>query len=376
LGQSFWDANRDDTHSSLGEAVSFSFCCLLGDIVQQLSTSKGVNLTQGTLIDIGFSLPNWLRDIDKKSKAALIHFQQAANIACWAFRQTYESNLPLPGKPYPIKDWKIIVKQARKDCKLDDTPLLVQKLTQTAFILDNLKLRYLVESCAAGLPYLRSITTHIERESPPGLFGLGKLLVVDVGAGSTDVGYMLRTIGKEKEHLLFLTPAVTCGIAGDDLTDRLWEYYQQNGRRITREEAEIRKLSETTWHKLEFANDWRQHIRRHVRDYVRGIPDERWLPYDVPLQVVVTGGSGVVVGLREDIKQGVRDGLNDRHVDWRVVEKTILISERLSGWNFANQAEYGRRAVSIGAADINKPALKHYSKLDKPTRVEAKIIKF
>lgn len=377
MGQSFWDADRADTNSTLGEAVSFSFCCLLCDITRELSEEKGLSLTPDISIEIGFSLPNWLRDLDKKSKAALVHFQQAVNISCWIYRQTYGRDLPIPGKPFPIKDWKLIIKNARKNCMLGDAPVLVKELTEKVYSLDTLKWGYLVESCAAGLPYLRSITTLMEKDSPPGLQGLGKLLVVDVGAGSTDVGYMLRTISlKKRENLFYFTPAGTFGIAGNELTERVWEYFQQQGRRLTREDAEVRKLSDSKWYNLEFANEWRQQIRRHVREYVRGIPDGRWLPIDVPLQIVVTGGSGVVSGLRDEIKKGVRDGLKDRGVQERAVGRAILISEKLPVWGFAQEAEYGRRAVSIGAADTNKPALKYCAKLDRPTRVETKTIRF
>jgi len=41
-----------------------------------------------------------------------------------------------------------------------------------------------MESGAAGLPYLRAMNV----ELVPGCPGLAKLLVIDVGAGSTDVG--------------------------------------------------------------------------------------------------------------------------------------------------------------------------------------------
>ena len=128
MGQSFWDADRADSSSTLGEAVSFSFCCLLCDISRELLEKQGLSLTSDTPIEIGFSLPNWLRDLDRKSKAALVHFQQAANISCWVYKQTYGRDLPTPGKAFPIKDWKLIVKDALKNCTLDDTPVLVEKL--------------------------------------------------------------------------------------------------------------------------------------------------------------------------------------------------------------------------------------------------------
>ena len=325
LGQSFWDADRIDTHTSLGEAVCFSFCCLLTDIFQKLA-EEGVSKDSDTIIEIGFSLPNWLRGIDKKSTYAAIHFHQAAKVSCWIFEQMQGKDLPAPGKPYSITEWKECVTEARSNCRIDEMPLSDEKLTETIYSFNTFKWSYLVESCAAGLPYLRTITMSIERDSPPGLHGLGKLLVVDVGAGSTDVGYMLRTISLEKkENLFYFPPAGTFSIAGNELTQRLWEYYEQQGQRMTWAEAESRKLTDTGWADLEFVNEWEGQIRRHIKEYIKGVPDKRWLPADVPLQIVVTGGSGVVPGLKDQIKKGVYDGLLERDIPKRIIERATLI---------------------------------------------------
>jgi hypothetical protein len=95
-------------------------------------------------------------------------------------------------------------------------------MTETVYEIDNVKWSYLVESCAAGLPYLRDIIQDIEEAAPAGRQGLGKLLIIDVGAGSTDVGYMLRTIGTA-ENLFYFPPAATFEVAGNALTKALRE---------------------------------------------------------------------------------------------------------------------------------------------------------
>lgn len=284
--------------------------------------------------------------------------------------------MPIPGKPFSIQEWKQLVKDGRDSLGVDDKNISMEQLTQNIHNLDTLKWRYLVESCAAGLPYLRNIITSVENESPPGLKGLGKLLVIDVGAGSTDVGYMLRTINLEnKENLFYFPPAATFVIAGNELTERLREYYEQQGIRRAWAEAETAKLRETGWHALEFARDWRQQIRRHVKEYIRGIPDKRWLPLSVPLQVIVTGGSGVVPSLKDEIKVGVCEGLGECGVSQGVIQRTKLIGERLLYVDFPTEAEYARRAVSIGAADTDKPALKYLPKLGPPTQVITEILR-
>jgi hypothetical protein len=367
----FWDADRMDSHSSLGEAVSFSFCCLLTDVSRFLKEGHGIDTEAVAAKEIGFSLPNWLRGNDKKSKTALLHFHQAVNISCWAFDSIKHIDLPCPGMPFPIERWKRIVSDGRRACRCETEDISVDTLTQDSYGVDKLRWSYLVESCAAGLPYLRSIITTIEKEAPAGLAGLGKLLVVDVGAGSTDIGYMLRTISREgRENLFYFPPAATFEIAGNDLTERLRSYYEQRGEPITLSEAEARKLGEVDWYKFEFASDWRLRIRRRTKEYVSVITDARWLPAEVPLQIVVTGGSGLVKGLKDEIKAGVMEGLEARGIHHQTIDKTRLIDERLSGWRFEAEAEYARRAVSIGAADLDKPALKYCARLDKPFRVE------
>jgi hypothetical protein len=184
---------------------------------------------------------------------------------------------------------------------------------------------------------------------------------------------MLRTVStEEKENLFYFPPAATFGVAGNDLTDRLLDHYRQQGRKMTRTEAEARKLTETDWPGLEFATDWRQKICQHVKEYIRGVPDERWLPADVPLQVVVTGGSAVVSGLKAEIAEAVVEGLKGRGVGKSISEKTRIIATALSGWRFADEAEYARRAVSLGAADKDKPSLRYCPSLQKLTKMDQK----
>ena len=225
LGQSFWDANRQDTHSSLGDAVCFSFCSLICAIILELK-NQAVSFSQEMDINIGFSCPNWLSHHDKKFQVAFSHFRQAAEIACHIFKNKRFAELPVPGRPYPIDKWKQIVRAAKEGCEEAETQIEMQDLIH-AGSLGNLRWGFLVESCGAGLPYLRQITTDIEGQAPPGLSGLGKLLVIDVGAGSTDVCYMLRSITREseQEQLSCFPPATICDIAGNTLTDKLQQHY-------------------------------------------------------------------------------------------------------------------------------------------------------
>src|SRR5258708_5024763 len=62
LGGSFWTTERLDTGTSLGEAVSFSLCCLLVDALFAIGYQPG----SGREVGIGFSFPNWLVDTGRK----------------------------------------------------------------------------------------------------------------------------------------------------------------------------------------------------------------------------------------------------------------------------------------------------------------------
>lgn len=233
----------------------------------------------------------------------------------------------------------------------------------------------MVESCAAGLPYLRSI----KLDSPPGVPGLGKLLVIDVGAGSTDIGYMLRTINREtrKENLFYSSPAPTLNVAGNILTEEIKDFHYSIGKPITPIEAESFKITKTQeWIDKPFVDIWRKNISRHVKEYVINIPDKHWLDMDVTLQVIITGGSGFIEGLSEEIKKSIIEALVYRGLVNTISENIKLIDEGLLAWQFSTKEQYARMAVAIGSADKNKPSLKYLPKMDPPVHIKTGIKRY
>lgn len=368
----FWESGkeeRQDIGMPLGMGVVFSICSLFSDFLRFVERENMV-IDSNTYIELGFSFPNWLRDKDKKSRAAVNNYHQAIYISCFIFK-SYKDKLPLPNKSYSVIRWKELVKESREVISIpQDKEIKIANMTTLEYNLgaerNNFKWRYLVESCAAGLPYLRNIAL----ESPPGVPGLGKLLVVDVGAGSTDIGYMLRTLTREKktENLFYFSPAPTLDIAGNDLTEKIKDYFDSTGRSITFAEAEAYKITNSTeWKDKSFASIWRQTIRNSIKEYIKVIPDYRWLAIDVPLQIIITGGSGLVQGLSEEIKTGVSEGLIQRGFNHKIGDNVNLIEKVLTSWQFRTKEDYARRAVAIGSADKNKPALKYLDKMDPPT---------
>ena len=292
----FWGReNRLDTGTSMGEAVTFSLACLIGE-AKHLLRAKVTGSSFQTA-ELGFSFPNWLAEDGKKATIAAKNFCDATRVAVAIVSNCAATSIPQPGKPYVIEKWKHTVQTTREtlsEKKLSS--LTLESANSANFSLDagSPTWRFIVESGAAGIPYLRVMQLPRQR----GIGGLGKLLVVDVGAGSTDVGYMLRTTNLESGEPIFyhLRPAPAFPIAGNQLTEDLLKHYRAQNRRMGYREAEAQKTSGTSWCNLPFVRAWRKQICDHVETYVLGIPDDRWLPVEKPLNVVVTGGSGLVAG--------------------------------------------------------------------------------
>ena len=93
--QEFWGTDRPDTRTSLGEAVSFSLCCLLNDAISQMGWTVG-----SFPIDIGFSFPNWLTGDTTGTEDAVQHFRQAAEVVVGLVGHLPSNCLPLPGKVF------------------------------------------------------------------------------------------------------------------------------------------------------------------------------------------------------------------------------------------------------------------------------------
>lgn len=356
----FWAGPRRQVRLTLGELVSFSLWSLLSEAYENLRRNIS---TEPSRIEVRFSLPNWVGV--SGAAEARSKYEQAARVGCYIFMRDRKAWVE---RPSPSREeWKGTVGKVLSDLNVSDDAEVDRSGFQSAIqkkfdVVDSISFRFVAESSAAGLTGLREF----EAESDRGKY-LRKILVVDVGAGSTDIGYVLKTIAGvgANEVLVQLRPANTCEVAGKALTENIVKIYGVRGERIGFDEAERRKLSggEDIWLDDPSVKEWKRRIAEPVETYVNELADERWLPCEPSLHVLVTGGASVVKGLREEILAAVKRGLERRNVDSRVTDGTALMALDTSG-RYAN--DVNRLAVALGAASEELPRLSYHERLDPP----------
>lgn len=103
-------------------------------------------------------------------------------------------------------------------------------------------------------------------------------------------------------------------------------------------------------------------IAEHIREYVRTIQYDIWLPDNPSLEVVITGGSSAVKPMREELLNRVRTALSQRGPSKEFSDRTHLIEPK-SDFQL-NRAyrdiELAQLAVCLGASDPLLTELKSY----------------
>lgn len=358
----FWNGPQRRIGLTLGSLASFSLWALLSEAYSDFSQING---EQPYELDVRFSIPNWVDTPEAAVGRAC--FEQAARVACRIFNDAREAWLE-NSQPRAV-DWDRKVHEClarleiSDDVPIDDSADGFRGMLDRVFPVDEgFNFRFVAESSAAGLSGLR-----LSDAQDTGY--LLKILVVDVGAGSTDIGYVIRSVPPRgdnvKEVLCQFPPANTCPIAGNDLSRRIVEIFRSQGTAIGTDEAERRKISGevTRGQPHPSIAGWSGTIAQHVEAYVARLRDDRWLPEMPRLHVLVTGGSGVVPGLREDVVAGVTRGLKSRGVVHSVADATQSMNLILRG---PKAREANRLAVALGAANEDLPKLSYYQKLSPP----------
>lgn len=367
--QSFWEGSRPKLGVTLGESVVFSLLCLLLDADKTLNR-RGLEFRERGSV-VRFSHPNW---ISAESVRALSCFRDAAVVALAAF---------LDGIGQAQTDGRIVVsadllKDAvqRHKSLVDTLPAFPEQYSHADYqrctrgTTDGVQWEFVFESCAAGFPYLlqhdRDTFEDTLRKFPASR-RLRKVLVVDVGAGSTDAGYLVRTVRPRDSHgimrplLIWLPAADALERAGGWLTDRIHADLKQQGRRVTVDEAEEFKLTrQSAWLTKPYLSEWSDTIAAHVAEYAKSLRDDLCLPNKPELEIVVTGGSSAVKPMRDEVLKQVSRALVERGLPIgnlsKLIEPESFGLERGGDEN----VRIAQLAVSLGASDPFLSELKAY----------------
>jgi hypothetical protein len=374
-GQAFWSGERSDIEATLGEAVVFSLATLLLDAVTKLRLG-GIELGKAEHLNVRFSHPNW---ITPEAVAALQCYRDAAVMALSVPKSGLAGAVLENGGFYaPLSTLRRLIDERRSHAvKLERFPREYEyKAYQkcSTGVDDGVEWGFVFESAAAGFPFIA------ERE--PDLFAgdisstdakFRKVLVIDIGAGSTDAGYMLRTIRldprthKPTEPILIWMPAAAAlDMAGTWLTDQIHADWYQQGRKGTRTEAEDYKTSGVTdWYSKPYVAKWCGDIASHVAHYMFEVRDTTRLPHKPFLELVVTGGSSAVTPVKTCLLDGVKDALVRRGIGAGVVDETKMIQPYLAAFAQGgySDTQMAQLAVSLGASHPRMVDLTHYDSL-------------
>ncbi len=370
-GASFWDAPREGIGISLGDAATLSLAVLLGDAVSRLE-KQDLRIDQGTKVSIVYSLPNWISSDARHAAARRRMFQTTVVLAGVLARVGFDQ-LPGVNEKLNLEEWASSLRQIRASDYnrelLQGGPQDFAMLVEREFVSPangGISWRLAPESSAAGFPQLLRLLMPVE-EAKKTQDHWVKLLVVDVGAGSTDAGYFISSRRANGALLLnYLKPAPTLDYAGEQLTDMLKSFYlHKKHREITTQEAETIKLGAPgEWINEKFAKTWRAEIAEYVAEYMRHVPDELRLgqPVIPGLKIVMTGGSGLVDGLSKGIREAVVEALLERGIAANVANRTE-VSELLLDWP-EDRVDRARRAVSVGAGNSTFGQLRYREKFE------------
>jgi hypothetical protein len=343
---SFWEGKSDDTNLTLGASITLSLLALLREAIKDIGSEN-----RNKIADICFSFPNWSPELDINHNIAQRKFRQAAYFAVSiAMDGKYDEIIPQNGVSNTV--FLELISSLQPSNVF--SPLEMDKITQIKDPVDDkLSLSYLPESLAAGIPYL----LYLQREANHAY----RLLVIDVGAGSTDIGYLTqwRLTKNDPFHMVYFKPAPAISLAGESITEAVAKKFN-----LTRHEAENRKIELTNLGKLNeqvryVREEWIPTIAGRVFEYISSLPKHVLMEKPAPVQIIVTGGSGAIPELIQAILEKVEAGLKANGNKPRYCPPSALRAENTEINLYPNidAFETGRRSVSIGAGQPNKSKL-------------------
>lgn len=356
-GVPVWQGEWEPLQVTLGESMVFSIASLLFDAragVKEKLDGIARGLLDSRELTVRFSYPNWL---DQSRMPALRSFRDACVVAL----NLYSSSVLQPRKDGAIRVTRAQLKQF-VEMYLSSTKGLGDSLTG---MVEDVRWELVFESCAAGFPYLVEkeediFDTGISKRGEEGAGAVRKILVIDIGAGSTDICYLVRTRPPKLERpvLVWLPAAPSFSKAGNELTAMILDRWRSAGHSRALGDAEAYKITSREWHGEQYCSDWCKEIARRAMDYPAQIDNPLHLNKNPAMEIVMTGGSSVVpplkghvLGTPEDF--GVKRALTLNGVMPGRADKTEFIPAhltRLKDYNYA-EVEVAKLAVCLGASD-------------------------
>lgn len=306
-----WDAGFGPTDVPYKALVAFSISSLIRAAVEHRAREAGGSFDDHLRqSELRLSFPNWIGDELAPTFAGL---RQAASVAV---RILLENPAAVPNAPGPARLDRFLsayssALASSKALEPSNEPMAVRDLVE--FEDARIEIRYLMESVAAGLPSLEFLEGLTE-DGRHKAIRYRRLLIVDSGAGSTDVGYMVlyRESEDEDYYFVYFRPCRQIPLGGNWLTDRLWEKLGKTTNSFS--EAEDYKLSLSTADRSEpgrfqaevpDSRDWISGIAQPTLRYTGAVPKHTHMHQNISTDLVLTGGSSVVPGLAEGLLNGL-----------------------------------------------------------------------
>ncbi len=350
-GVPVWTGDWTPLDITLGEAMVFSLAALLFDAKAVVGSKAGFRPGE---LSVRFTHPNWTRP---EKAAALDAFENACAIAL----NLLTSTLINPSKTDAIR----IDRGELRTFVQTFLPQAVSGAFRTAAgecSVGDVRGQLVFESCAAGFPYLVEGEEDLldpDWGQQEGADFIRKILVIDIGAGSTDIAYLLRARPPNSRPVLVWLPAApSLPCAGNRLTESILDSWRVTGRPGGMSDAEAYKVETTEWTEKDYCRDWCRQISRRSSEYMEQVDNPTHLNKNPALKIALTGGSSVVPTLKPHIlgkldEFGLKHALTKNGVMRPRADNTDYLPtelSRLSGYGYA-EVTVGRLAVSLGASD-------------------------
>lgn len=333
-----WRQPHQQTGIAYGATVTFVLCSLIRSLLvrctgNDLSAASLAHVMPGA--EFRFSFPNWVGD---EMRPAFNNFRESAILAVSMVLKDPECVSAMRA-PNHAKRFEQAYEAARAEQAVgvrdNENPMDVIDVLKVGG--NTILVRYVMESVAAGLPTLKQMEKKMQAGSRDKRYR--KILVYDVGAGSTDVGYMVlyRESDSEDFYFVYFPPCEQIALGGNWLTDRLWERIGKEENSFVLAERRKEQLGPDSFPvEIPEVAQWLDGIALPSAQYVGKLPPHVHMHQNILTEVILTGGSSLVPGLAEILRQHVPDALTialnnhtQRTLDFPLAARSARIFEEI-----------------------------------------------